>query len=344
MCARTHYMPFYARLGPYDRANLDAWLNTSGENFEYWAHEAAVLPVEHYPLWRWKMAMMQPWRRAQALLDAHPGLADDVLKQVRERGPLTVRDLDSPSHRSEAWWGYGPGKVALEVLFANGLVTALRTNNFTRLYDMPERTVPTSILSDVSIDQVEAHRRLLLNAVRHHGIGTVRDIADYFRLHVPSARPLLTELAHGGFIEQVDVPGWKGPVYLDPQASRPRRITGSTLLSPFDPIVWNRERVERLFDFRYRIEIYVPEPMRVFGYYVLPFMLDGELVARVDLKADRKARTLLVRSAFHEDGQDPAVIAIALDIELRKFARWLDLTDIRIEMRGNLSEELSLRF
>ncbi len=340
VCIRTHYMPFYARLGPYDRANLDRWLNTSGENFEYWAHEAAVLPVERYPLWRWKMDTMKPWRRAQALLDAHPGLTDDVLSQVRERGPLIVSELDAPNHRGEAWWGYGPGKVALEVLFANGKVTALRTNNFTRLYDVPDRVIPSDLLEDRSFDRGAAYRTLLVDAVRHHGIGSVHDIADYFRLHTPTARPILAELADVGTIEEVVVPGWRGPVYLDPQASRPRAISGAALLSPFDPIVWYRERAERLFDFRYRIEIYVPEPKRVYGYYVLPFMLDGELVGRVDLKADRVTDRLLVRSAWHESGQDPISIARALAAELRRFAGWLGLGAVDISKRGNLGNDL----
>jgi len=344
VCVRTHYMPFYSRLGPYDRQALDAWLNTSGELFEYWAHEAAVLPVDRHPLWRWKMETMQPWRRAQALLDTHPGLIDDILAQVVRKGPLTVRDLDAPDHTNEAWWGYGPGKVALEVLFANGHVTARRTGNFTRLYDIPERTIPPEILTrDGEYDRDAAYRELLVDATRHHGIGTVNDIADYFRLHVPTARGILASLADDGEIEEVSVPGWKGPVYQDPQAVRPHHIMGVTLVSPFDPVVWYRERAERLFDFRYRIEIYVPEPKRVYGYYVLPLMVDGELVGRVDLKADRGTSRLLVRSAFSEEGQPARRVADALEGELMRFTTWLGLSDIEIGRRGNLSAELARR-
>ncbi len=343
VCVRTHYMPFYSRLGPYDRGSLDRWLNESGENFEYWAHEAAVLPVDRYPLWRWKMDEMQPWRRAGALLEAHPGLLGDVERQVHEHGPLTVRDLDAPNHRDEPWWGYGPGKVALEVLFANGSITALRTDNFTRLYDAPERTVPDLHRNAPAVRKDDAYRVLLEDAMRHIGIGTAHDIADYFRLHTPTARPILAAMAEAGAIQEVAVPGWRGPTYMDPEAIRPRRIAGATFLSPFDPIVWYRERAERLFEFRYRIEIYVPERQRVYGYYVLPFMLDGELVGRVDLKADRKRKVLLVRSVWREEGADPRRVATAMTAELETFAGWLQLDDIEVAEMGNLAAEMRRR-
>jgi len=344
VCVRAHYMPFYARLGAYDAVRLDRWLNESGEHFEYWAHEAAVLPVDRYPLWRWKMEAAPPGRRAQALLDEHPGLIDDVLAQVADRGPLTVRDLDAPDHGTEAWWGYGPGKVALEMLFARGQVTAVRTSTFTRLYDLAHRALPPEVLADdAGLDKEAAYRQLLLAATRHHGIGTTSDIADYFRLHIPTARSMLSDLAGEGAIEEVIVPGWRGPVYMSPDAVRPRRVVGATLLSPFDPLVWNRERVERIFGFRYRIEIYVPEPQRVFGYYVLPFMLDGDLVARVDLKADRKAGRLLVRSAFIEEGRDAGAVASSLASELHRFADWIGMDEAVVEARGNLAPRLARR-
>jgi uncharacterized protein YcaQ len=340
VCVRTHYMPFYARLGPYDRDALDRWLNESGENFEYWCHEAAVLPVDRYPLWRWKMASMAPWRRAQALMEEHPEVLPSVLEQVREHGPLTVRDLDAPNHRNEPWWGYGPGKVALELLFADGEVSALRTGNFVRLYDLPERLIPADVLAADGPSREDAHRALLVDAVRHLGIGTRHDVADYFRLNIQEASPILEDLARAGAIDEVSVPGWRGPVYADPNASRPRSISARTLLSPFDPVVWYRERAERLFGFRYRIEIYVPEHKRVHGYYVLPFMMDGALVARADLKADRRASSLMVRSSFIEDGHDPGVVARSLAAELEQFAAWLGLADISVASRGDLAARL----
>lgn len=336
VCIRTHYMPFYSRLGPYDRSALDTWLNDSGEHFEYWAHEAAVLPVDRYPLWQWKMERMRPWKRAEAVLDAHPELLDDVLRQVRDHGPLTIRDLEAPAARTEAWWGYAPGKVALEVLFANGKISALRTGNFGREYDLPERMLPAPVLATEQRGEEEAHRELLVAATRHHGIGTLHDIADYFRLNVPASRPIVESLVAEGKIVEVEVSGWKDPVYMDPDAVRPRSITGTTLLSPFDPLIWYRERAERLFSFRYRIEIYVPEPDRVFGYYVLPLMVDGILVGRVDLKADRKNGALLVQSAFREEGADSVAVSTALAGELERFAGWLGLGTIELGNRGNV--------
>lgn len=343
VCVRTHYMPFYSRLGPYDRGTLDRWLNESGENFEYWAHAAAVLPVDRYPRWRWKMGEMTVWRRAEALLDAHPELLVDVKRQVHESGPLTVRDLDAPSHRSDPWWGYGPGKIALEVLFANGDIAALRTNNFTRLYDAPERMIESAHLDAEALSKDQAYRVLLRDAVVHLGIGTVHDISDYFRLNTSRSAPFLAQMADEGEIELVEIREWNGPVYLDPKAVRPRQITGAVLLSPFDPITWYRERAERLFDFEYRIEIYVPEPKRVYGYYTLPFMLDGELVGRVDLKADRKGGVLLVRSAWREEGTDADRVTAALAPELELFAGWLQLGEVDVGPRGNLSAHLRRR-
>ncbi len=340
VCVRTHYMPFYSRLGPYDRMALDRWLNESGEHFEYWSHEAAVLPVDRYPLWRWKMAEARPWRRTQALIDAHPQLVDSVREQVLERGPLTVRDLDAPNERGESWWGYGPGKQILELLFANGEISALRTGNFVRLYDAPERMIPSEVLESEPVPKDEAYRTLLTDAVRHHGIGTAKDVIDYFRLNVPTARPVLAELADAGVIDEVEVPGWGGPVYVDPGAVRPRRVEGATLLSPFDPLVWYRERAERLFDFRYRIEIYVPEQKRTYGYYVLPFLMDGAMVARVDVKADRKAGRLLVRSAFVEDGVSKDEVSRRLAGELERFAGWLGLGEIVVSSKGGLARAL----
>lgn len=340
VCIRTHYMPFYSRLGPYDRVALDRWLNESHENFEYWAHAAATLPADRHRLWRWKMEESGPWRRAETVLENHPELLGDVLRQVQRNGPLTVSDLDAPNHRDEPWWGYGPGKVALEVLFERGDISALRTGNFMRLYDAPERVIPVEFLEAPTLSKEAAHRVLLLDAVRHHGIGTENDIADYFRLKLRVSAPLLAEMAASGQIEEVEIRGWSGPVYMDPNAVRPRRIEGATLLSPFDPVTWHRERAERLFDFQYRIEIYTPEPQRVYGYYVLPFMLDGELVGRVDLKADRKHGSLLVRSAWHEQNAAPARVAEPLARELETFAAWLGLSGIKVGTKGNLAADI----
>lgn len=340
VCARSHYMPFYSRLGPYKREALDAWINTKGRHFEYWAHEASVMSVEKYPLWRWKMQEWTPYKSVRAILKEHPGLDTAVLKQVQDRGPLSVRELEAPKTRNKPWWGHGPGKLVLESLFAKGQLTALRTDNFRRLYDVPERSIPASIRMDESYDKHLAHRQLLLDAVRHVGIGTSKDLADYFRLKIGIASPILAQLAKEGHIEAVAVKGWKGPVYRDPSAQCPRAIRGNALLSPFDPVIWYRDRGERLFQFHYRIEIYTPKEKRKHGYYVLPFMLDGELVGRVDLKADRKAGVLRVPAAFVQEEQSKARVAKALATELERFASWMGLGSVGLGRKGNLMRPL----
>lgn len=336
VCARSHYMPFYSRLGPYKQEGLDAWVNTKERHFEYWAHEASVMPVEKYPLWRWKMDEWRPRKSVRTLLFEHPGLVKDVLKQVQDRGPLTVRELDAPKARNKPWWGHGPGKIALESLFAQGKLTALRTDNFRRLYDVPERSIPKSIRLDTSYDKHLAYRQLLLDAVRHFGIGTSKDLVDYFRLKIGIATPILAQLAEEGQIQEVAVKGWKGPVYRDRAAKCPRTIRGGSLLSPFDPVIWYRDRGERLFQFHYRIEIYTPKEKRKHGYYVLPFLLDGELVGRVDVKADRKAGSLLVPSAFVQAGHKKERVAKALASELERFATWLGLGSVQLGRKGDL--------
>ena len=340
VCARSHYMPFYSRLGAYQQDALDTWINTKHRHFEYWAHEASVMPVEKYPLWRWKMAQWTPRESVRTLMNEHPGLVKDVLKQVQEHGPLTVRELQAPKARNKPWWGRGPGKIALESLFAQGKLTALRTSNFQRLYDVPERSIPKTHRLDERYDKHLAHRQLLLDSVRHFGVGTTKDLADYYRLKIGIATSILVELAEEGLVEEVGVKGWKGPVYRDPAAKCPRTIRGSSLLSPFDPVIWYRDRGERLFQFHYRIEIYTPEEKRKHGYYVLPFMLDGELVGRVDLKAERKAGRLLVPSAFVEPGQKKERVAKALAGDLERFAVWMGLGSIILGRKGDLMRAL----
>ncbi len=339
VCVRSHYMPFYSRLGSYDCDALDGWINTTGRHFEYWAHEASVMPAEAYPLWVWRMKEWQPWKRAVSVMEEHPELRDDVLAQVRERGPISVKELEAPKARTRPWWGYGPGKIVLEHLFATGELTALRGKNFSRKYDLPERAIPASH-REGAYEKLAAHKELLLRSVRHLGIGTAKDIADYYRLKIGKCRPLLAELAAEGSIDEVAIPGWKGPVYRDPGAKCPRGISGAALLSPFDPVTWYRDRAERLFDFHYRIEIYTPAEKRKFGYYVLPFLLDGELVGRVDLKADRKENVLRVPSAFCEEGQDKARVSAALSAELERFAAWRGLSEISLGRKGNLMSSL----
>jgi uncharacterized protein YcaQ len=338
--ARSHYLPMWSRLGPYDRDALDGFTARSGEIFEYWGHVASLLPVELYPALRWRMEAMEPGPRTRKILHEHPEYIDMVYDEILTRGPLTVSDLSDPGGRTGPWWGHGKGKIALDWLFSKGAITAYRNGNFGRLYDLPERVIPAEHLNARPLDRIEAFRHLLLLAARHHGVGTAADLADYYRLHRPTARRVLTDIVAAGELEEVTVAGWSQPAYLHPEATLPRRISGAALLSPFDSLIWERDRTERLFGFFYRIEIYVPAPQRVYGYYVLPFLLDGRLVGRVDLKADRKDGVLLVKGAYHEEGRDPGEVAARMLPELQAMSDWLNLGDVAISRRGNLAAAL----
>lgn len=339
--SRTHYMPFFSRIGPYDREALDQWLWGSGEMFEYWGHEASVIPVKHHRLFRWRMARALKWKRLQDLEQNHPEYVEDVYRQVSERGPLRTRDLDAPGQRdSNAMWGWSDGKVALEALFLKGLVTATDRSNFIRMYDLPERVIPKGALNASEPRHDEALAELLMLAARSMGVGTADDLADYYRIRMPAARPVLRRLVEAGDLEEVEVEGWGKPAYLHPDAPLPRWARGTALLSPFDSLIWYRDRVERLWDFHYRIEIYVPEPKRVYGYYVLPFLLDGDLVARVDLKTDKRRNALQVKGAFAEPGIDKKKVGRPLRKELELVADWLDLDDVIVDRNGDLFEFL----
>lgn len=337
---RSHYLSVFSRLGSYDRPGLDRYTARSGELFEYWGHAASLLPTEDYPLFGWRMETMRPWPRIKKLEQERPGYIDEVEREVRDRGPLTVSDLDDGGTRTGPWWGYGQGKIALEWLFARGRITARRGAQFIRVYDLTERVIPERIFRAKPLDKEEAYRELLLRGARHHGIGTAADLADYYRLNVPEAKPILVDLVAEGLLVEVQVDGWRNLAYLHPDAVRPRRSRGTALLSPFDSLVWARDRTERLFGFHYRIEIYVPRPERVYGYYVLPFLLDGELVGRVDLKAHRDRSVLEVRSAFHEDDVDVPRVAAALAPEVALITEWLGLDDVRFARKGNLMAAL----
>lgn len=338
--SRSHYLPVLARLGPYPRDALDRYTARSGELFEYWGHVASLLPSDQHRLFRWRMREMKPWRSIRTLAEEHPEYVEQVYRAVADRGPLRTRDLEDGGSRTGPWWGYARGKHALEWLFARGRITAYRDGNFHRLYDLPERVLPAHHLAAETVDRDTAHRELLLLAARHHGVGTAGDFADYYRLNVPASRAAVADLADAGELEEVEVEGWKGPVYRHPEARAPRRVTGSALLSPFDSLIWKRDRTERLFGFRYRIEIYVPEAKRVHGYYVLPYLFDGELVARVDLKAHRGDGFLEVRGAFIEPDADPAAVARFLGSDLESMAAWLELDDVRVARHGNLAGAL----
>lgn len=341
VAVRSHYMPIFSRLGPYDRQALQRFAYDDGELFEYWGHEASLLPIETYPMFLHRMAGRQPWTSVQRLFDEHPGFVESILKEVSERGPISISDLDEGGIRTGPWWGYSQGKLALEWLFASGQVVCSHRSNFKRYYDLPERILSAQVLAQPGLEVADAHREMLRKAVRHHGVGTAADLADYYRITVPEARPRLAELVASGEVEEVQVDGWRHTAFLDPMASVPRAVHAQALLTPFDPVVWHRPRTERLFGFRYRIEIYVPAAQRQFGYYVYPFLLGDKLVGRVDLKADRAAGVLRVQGSFVEAEQDPSRVAAGLAEELHSMAHWLGLQNVDVHARGNLASALT---
>lgn len=333
---RSHYLPLFSRLGPYPLRLLDDYAYKRKHLFEYWGHAASLIPVEHYPLFRHRMAQPVRWG-TEAFGDGRMEFVDRVLEEVREHGPIAVGELSEPGDRAGPWWGWGEGKLALEFLFSRGQVATAGRPAFTRVYDIAERVIPPQYRDAEPVSEEDARRELLLLAAKSLGVGTARDLADYYRLPVQESRQTLWELADAGTLEHVDVAGWKEPAYLHPEAHMARRVNARALLSPFDSLVWERARTERIFRFRYRIEIYTPEPKRVYGYYVLPFLLGEELVARVDLRSDRKSGRLQVRAAHAEPGADPEAIAAPLAEELRLMAQWLGLANIEWFDRGDLA-------
>jgi uncharacterized protein YcaQ len=345
---RSHELPFLARLGPYPREVLAGWLWGSGEVFEYWAHEASLLPVELHPLLRWRMAEDHAWGGPTVVAAERPELVAALLDAVREQGPVTLAELEHlgddikrPPPRPGAMWNWTPAKKAVEHLFWQGAVSAVRNpQSFGRHYVLPERVLPPEVLAAPTPTDDDARRALLLRAARSHGVGSARCLADYHRLNIRIARRLIEELVHDGALRRVQVEGWRQPAYLHPEARLPRRVPASALLSPFDSLVWERDRVEALFGFRYRIEIYVPAAKRIHGYYVLPFLHDGRLVARVDLKADRAAGLLRVRGAYAEPAFDHDHDLPVLVDRLRELASFLGLDDVAVEDRGDLAPTL----
>jgi uncharacterized protein YcaQ len=329
--ARAHYLPAFSRFGPYDRGLLDraAWGRRSERRlFEYWAHEASLLPLALHPLLRWRMARAERgeagWQGLRIFAREHRAVAEAVLARIRDEGPMAASDFPHGKSRS-GWWEWGETKSALEWLFWSGqITTATRRNGFTRVYDLPERVLPPAILALPTPEEAEAHRALIAISAKALGIATAGDLKDYFRLSLTEAKQAIAALVEDGVLQTVKVEGWPQPAFLHAEARRPRRITGSALLAPFDPLVWERARAERLFGFRYRIEIYTPAAKRQHGYYVLPFLMDGALVARVDLKADRQAGQLIARNVHLEPDAPPETRA-RLDTELETMAGWLGL-------------------
>ena len=337
---RSHYLPLFSRLGNYSRTLLDQAAWSQGRQrklFEYWGHEASLLPIELYPLMRWRM------RRAAQGDGIYQHLAKfgreqtatiaRVLQTVREQGALGAGSISTRQDRAGPWWDWSAEKHALEWLFAAGEVTVAGRRGFERLYDLPERVLPSAVIEHPDIGEADAQRGLLLRAVKALGVGTEKDVRDYFRQDPAPAKRGLAELVEEGAVQVVQVQGWKQPGYALAGAAVPRKVIASALLSPFDSLIWERARTERLFDFHYRLEIYTPAHKRVYGYYVLPFLHNERIAARIDLRAERAAGRLAVHAVHEEQpGLDDEGMH-ALAHQLRHLANWLDLPQLLINCK-----------
>ncbi|MFC7618928.1 winged helix-turn-helix domain-containing protein [Microlunatus sp. GCM10028923] len=344
---RAHYLPLYSRLGPYDPALLDRAAHRAPRRmYEYWGHAASLIDVRLQPQLRFRMrdGFRDVWRGVERAARDNPNLVDWVRDQVADRGPLTAREIEYVEDRSKTNWGWNWStvKTVLEWLFYCGEVTSARRNGqFERVYDLPERVFPATVLDVPDPSPEDSVRELVRHAATALGVASEFCLRDYFRTSAAMTRQAVTDLVDAGELLPVQVEGWEKPQYLWHQARVPRRVDARALLSPFDSMIFERARLERIFDFFYRIEIYVPEPKRQYGYYVYPFLLGERFAARVDLKADRAADRLRVNSAWLEPGEDPTEVAVELAAELRTLADWLGLSTVAVAGKGDLAEPLS---
>lgn len=334
---RSHYLPLFSRLGNYAPELLDQAAWSQGRKrtlFEYWGHEASLLPLSMYPLMRWRMQRAAQGEGIYQQLARFGREQQDtirrVLASVEEMGALGAGSLSTRQERAGPWWDWSAEKHALEWLFAAGEVTVAGRRGFERLYDLPERVIPASTRQQPMLGEAEAQRALILHAAAALGVGTEKDLRDYFRLGVLECREALAGLLEEGSLQRCEVQGWKQPGYCLMDVTVPRKVNASALLSPFDSLIWERSRTERLFGFRYRLEIYTPPDKRLYGYYVLPFLHRERIAARVDLRAERALNRLAVH-AVHEEAQgldEEGMQALALS--LRRLADWLGLATIQL--------------
>jgi uncharacterized protein len=350
---RSHYLPIYSRLGPYPRELLDRLVYRRRLAFEYWGHAASILPVELHPVLRWRMARHAAdaaWQRTLERIERErPGYVAALEREVAQRGPLAFTDLSDPARREKVqtryaessllWYRWSDGKTVLEGLYNTGQLAVAGRRGFERLYDLPERVIPTEILAAPTPAEDDARRELVRRAAAALGVATVREIADYFNLSMAKTKAAVRELIEAGTLSTVTVEGWLEPGHLHGNGNG-RAVHARTLLSPFDSLTWQRARVQRLFGFKPSFELYVKPAQRKYGYYVLPFLLGDALVARVDLKADQPRRALLVRGAFAEPGVTARAVAGELAAELRQLAGWLELETIEVTDRGDLAPAL----
>ena len=340
---RTHYLPAFSRLGAYPLQLLEteAW-GKRPSLFEYWGHEASFMPVRLQPLLRWRMERArggETWTGLARFARERRDYIDNVLAEIERRGPVTGGDF-SEGPRKAGWWSWSNGKAALEWLLWAGLISVKTRRGFERVYDITERVIPKAVLNIPTPDDAEAQRQLMMIAARAMGVATEGDLRDYFRFTLADARARLGELVEAGELTPVSVQGWRQPGYLDPAARRPRQARGAVLLSPFDNLIWRRERAERLFGVRVRLEIYTPSAKREHGYYVLPFLQGERITARVDLKSDRKAGQLVAQSAHLEPWAAEDEVAPALAAELTAMAGWLGLSGVSVMRKGELAAAL----
>lgn len=346
---RSHYLPVFARLGAYDRAALDRLAFRPGSGYiEYWAHEAAIVPIDDWPLFRWRMAdrHRKYAGNPDGWVQRNGGMLDWLRAELAANGPLPASRIEHDSNqRSGSWWGWSDVKHGLEMLFIWGEVVSAGRTRFERTYGLAEQVLPAGVL-DREVARGDAIRELVRRSAAAHGISTLGDLADYYRLPSAETKAAVRELEDAGELLAVRVPGWERNgvperAWLHRDARLPRRIDAAALLSPFDPVVWRRDRAERMFGFHYRIEIYTPQPKRVFGYYVLPVLLDDRIVGRVDLKSDRQAGVLRVQASWVEESVAPGSVAGRVAGLIRDTAAWQGLDDVVVVDRGTLAAELA---